>query len=305
MSLIYNLPTYSKSSRQNLVLGTASLGGAWGKVDFRESIETIVYALEHGVARLDTAPAYNRAEEIIGKALSRYKGKRPFISTKVGKLQGMADDKGLNNYNLNVMEGSVMDSMRHLQCECLDLLLLHEPEKVPPEQIKEVVHFLVGLKKTGKAASLGFGGTPPKLYWPYMEKGVFDVVLGYNNLDISCFEGLFEGIPFMKQQNMQLYQGSVLHMGLLGNRLKQYRSERPEWVSEASLKNAVKMSRLAKMHNIRLSTLAHRFALSVQEIDWIVVGARNMAQLKNTLADFEEGPLEESIFNKVVAEYES
>ena len=46
----------------NLVLGTAGLGGVWGKIDPGESVEAILLALESGINRLDTAPAYNESE---------------------------------------------------------------------------------------------------------------------------------------------------------------------------------------------------------------------------------------------------
>ncbi len=89
-------PTYihddfRKNGRFNggsrLVLGTSGLGGVWGPVDEKESIKAILYALEQGVEVIDTAPSYNKAQEYLGKALQRWNGKRPFISTKIGRLQ--------------------------------------------------------------------------------------------------------------------------------------------------------------------------------------------------------------------------
>ncbi|MGY0036414.1 aldo/keto reductase [Pedobacter sp. NJ-S-72] len=57
------------SLTDNLVLGTAGLGGVWGKVDAYESISTIVHAIEQGILAIDTAPAYGDAEFFLGEAL--------------------------------------------------------------------------------------------------------------------------------------------------------------------------------------------------------------------------------------------
>lgn len=293
-------PTYNNNRKNNLVLGTVGLGGAWGTIDREESIEAIRYGINNGIRRLDTAPAYLNAEEIIGEALRKLKGKRPFISTKVGKLKGKALDNGLNNYQPAIMLESMLNSMDSLGCRKLDLLFLHEPENVPEDQIEEVIQFLMGLKRTGRVTSIGFGGMPPKMFWPYIEKGIFDVVMGYNNLDASCWDGLKEDIPFCKNHNLTMYQGSLLHMGLLGNRYEKYVAKKPAWISKSAVKNAIKINQLAQKYKMPLSTFAHRFAMSIKEIDWMVLGSRNMEQLKNTLSDFKKGPLDKPLFMEVL-----
>ena len=100
------------------------------------------------------------------------------------------------------MKESIAQSMERLMCNKIDLLFLHEPEKVPKHQIEEVVGFLAQLKKNGKVSYLGFGGTPPKSFWSYLKKGIFNVVMGYNNLDACCFDGLYEDIPFYKENTI-------------------------------------------------------------------------------------------------------
>lgn len=296
-------PTYKNSFNKNLVLGTASLGGAWGTVDEKESVETILYALQNGITRIDTAPAYANAEKIVGLALKEIPNQNVFVSTKVGKLQGMADEDNLNNYNVDVMQNSLQNSMEVLGKNKIDLLFLHEPEKVPVAQIPEVVGFLKNLKTKGLVSQLGFGGMPTSDFWPYLNQGIFDVAMGFNNLNACSFEGLDSEIPKCRENGLTIYQASVLHMGLLGNRLQAYQDSRPEWVSESDLQNALSVAQIAEKANMRLSTLAHRFALSIQEIDWVVLGARNIQQLKNTLEDISFGPLDETLFNEITSSH--
>ena len=299
---------HSDTNMARLVLGTAGLGGAWSPVDPDESVATILRALESGISRLDTAPAYAQAEELVGEALrqwnalpgSRLPGNRlPFVSTKVGKLEGDALEENLNNYDLAVMEQSVAQSRERLGRTTLDLLFLHEPEKVPTHQVEAVVEFMLEQKQTGRAQSLGFGGTPPEAYRPYIEAGGFDVVMGYNNLDAVNLDALQSDIPFFKKHGLATYQGSTLHMGLLGNRFARYQRERPDWLSAADLARAARAQQVANKYELPLSTLAHRYVLSVQEIDYVVIGPRTMEHLTKTLTDCQQGPLPEEIFNEL------
>ena len=73
-------------SLDRCVLGTAALGGVWGPVNKKESVATLLMALDAGITAIDTAPAYGDAEQFIGEALRSWKGSLPAITTKVDKL---------------------------------------------------------------------------------------------------------------------------------------------------------------------------------------------------------------------------
>ncbi|MEX2567594.1 MAG: aldo/keto reductase [Cyclobacteriaceae bacterium] len=294
-------PSYRKNKPPvGLVLGAAGLGGVWGEINPEESIQTILYALENGIDRIDTAPAYSRSEELVGKALRRWKGAKPFVSTKVGRLKGESAEVSINNYEINIMRESVAKSMELLGCQKLDLLFLHEAEKVPLAQIPDVVDFLVQLKKHGIAENIGFGGMPPPVYFEYVQKGLFDVVMGYNNLDACCIDGMDTDIPFLTQQGMVIYQGSPLHMGLLGNRFASFTTDPPNWITKRDVDNTLMANSLANQYELPLSTLAHRFILSIGEVDYMVIGAKNMMELRGTLNDCAMGKLEKEIHNKLI-----
>ncbi|WKN45475.1 aldo/keto reductase [Tunicatimonas pelagia] len=293
-------PTYrAKASLPGLVLGTAGLGGVWGAIDTPESIDTILYALENGVARLDTAPAYRDAESIVGQALKQWSGQPPFVSTKVGKLRADRADERTNNYDPKVMERSVKQSQDTLGVDRIDLLFLHEPDQVPTERVAEVIDFLVRVRQSGWAAAIGLGGNVPATFYPAIQQGHFDVVMSFNNLDACCLDGMQEAIPFFRKHSLTTYQGSALHMGLLGNRYEKYQQQAPEWISEADLRRARHAAALAQQLAMKLSTLAHRYLLSMEEVDYLVLGAKNQQQLTQTLSDCQAGKLDEAVFNEL------
>ena len=83
---------YTDINLSTVGLGTWAIGGGgwkfgWGPQDDKESIDTILYALELGINWIDTAPVYGfgHSEEIVGKAIEGL-DKKPFIATKCSRI---------------------------------------------------------------------------------------------------------------------------------------------------------------------------------------------------------------------------
>jgi aryl-alcohol dehydrogenase-like predicted oxidoreductase len=281
-----------------LVLGTASLGGVWSKVNPKESVDTILYALERGIKRIDTAPAYHNSELYLKEALNKWEGERPFISTKVGRLHSTSANEAILDYSISGMDNSLKASLDLLGK--VDLLFLHEPEKVDPKNIDRVVGFLKSQKDNNTVKFIGLGGYVTKDYHPYIDSGVFDYVMNYNNVNAACIDGLRKDIPFFKKNGLKTYQGSVLHMGLLGNRFLKYQQSPPSWIPDSVIQNAKRASGFANENKMELSTFAHRFTMSLPEIDFVVLGPRNLNQLKRSLNDFTMGKIDSRLIENYI-----
>ncbi len=300
-------PSYrTDGSTPGLVLGTAGIGGAWGAVDADESTATILAALEWGITRVDTAPAYNRAELFVGEALRRWAGERPFVSTKVGKGFARRADEESNDYGLAAMRESLERSYERLGGRP-DLVFLHEPERVRehptggPDAVGRVVDWLHSIAGGPRAEAIGLGGHVSPEYHDAIRAGVFAVVMSFNTLDAVCFDALRHDIPLFRECAVVTYQGSALHMGLLGNRLEQYRADPPIWVSPEALRAAAGAADIASAAGMSLPELAHRFLMSTAEVDYLVLGPRNLAQLQSTLDHLQRGPLPADVYERVTA----
>jgi aryl-alcohol dehydrogenase-like predicted oxidoreductase len=114
--------------------GGWQLGGTWGQVDEKESVETLLYAFEKGINIVDTAQAYGsgQSEKIIGKALTQWTGDKIYIATKVTPITEHLPDLELDKnpsikgrypdaYIRQIVEGS----LNRLHVERIDLLQLH------------------------------------------------------------------------------------------------------------------------------------------------------------------------------------
>lgn len=75
---------FSRFSRSfpRLGFGAMGLSGIFGSYDDRYLIDSVLFALKKGIGFIDTARAYGRSEELLGKALKEWGGPRPFLATK-------------------------------------------------------------------------------------------------------------------------------------------------------------------------------------------------------------------------------
>ena len=157
-------------NKEKVVLGTAGLAGIWGEVDKRESVDTILFALESGITHFDSAPAYSDAESILGKALGQWHGAKPFISTKVGKLKSDSPDSVAYDYSFDVMEKSVEESLKTLGVDKIDLLFLHDPPGMKEHEILPALEFMNRIKERGFAIKIGIGGNYGAQFSSYIEE---------------------------------------------------------------------------------------------------------------------------------------
>lgn len=287
-------------NNERCVLGTAGLGGVWGKVDPQESVDTILAALNAGINAIDTAPAYGDAELYVGEALRSWKGTQPRISTKVGRLKGFEIDKGLYDYSYDGMQRSVEQSLNTLGVSQLDILFLHDPDAIGADDQEQVIESLQTLKAKGYTGKIGIGGNPPAWLMRYLKPELFDALMEFNKLNACSVAALEENLPFCNNYNISYYAASPLNMGLLGDNYESYTTNRPTWLDAKFVDAAIKTKAVADKHGMALHTLAHRFLLTVPHMFQIVIGAANMQQLNNSLADFNLDALPAEIFSEVM-----
>lgn len=284
-----------------LVLGTSGLGGVWGRVDEQESVEALLYALEKGVEVIDTAPSYSNAQEYVGKALRKWDGDLPFLSTKIGRLKAEKADEVHLDYSTEGMKKSMQESLQLLGVDYIDLLFLHEPHLVPVENMEEILDTLHSFQDEGIVGMLGIGGNPEGPFWDYVDTEYFDVVSTFLKMDASTLEGFKHDIPRFMDKELAIYAASSLHMGLLGSKFTEYVHNPPnsEWIQKAHIDNAVRVNKIAQNNGVTLTNLALRYLFSMKEADRVVLGPKTLDEVQESISIWEEGPLEQEVFNQV------
>jgi aryl-alcohol dehydrogenase-like predicted oxidoreductase len=132
--------------------GAWAIGGGWGEVDDRQSLDALRTALDLGVNFVDTADVYGdgRSERLLAQ-LKRERQEQLIIATKAGRRLDPHLASGYNRANLTAF---VERSLANLETEALDLLQLH----CPPTQVyymPEVFGALDDLVAQGKLRYYG------------------------------------------------------------------------------------------------------------------------------------------------------
>jgi aryl-alcohol dehydrogenase-like predicted oxidoreductase len=114
-----------------IAFGAWQIGGDWGKVDDRQSIDTLHYAFDKGINFVDTAELYGRghSEEVIGQALREWKGGKIYVATKAQPVVWPHPDEEnpstRGRYPAWYLRDNVEKSLKRLGVERLDLYQLH------------------------------------------------------------------------------------------------------------------------------------------------------------------------------------
>ena len=145
-----------------LVLGCMGLGGGWDEAPLQASevdraqrlVET---ALEAGITLFDHADIYTRgkAEQAFGELFRRSPGLRAQLLLQSKCAIRFADDQGPGRYDWSAayIERAVEASLRRLNTDHLDILLLHRPD--PLMQAEEVAAAFGRLQASGKVQHFG------------------------------------------------------------------------------------------------------------------------------------------------------
>lgn len=285
---------------QQYILGTAGLGGVWGAVDPEASAGVMINALETGITSIDTAPAYGDAEVFVGKVLQQWRGRRPKVSTKVGRLKSYASDQGTYDYTPAGMTKSVERSLKTLGVPVIDVLFLHEPAAIPPSAIAPAVDKMIAFKEEGYAREIGLGGNYPSSFQKYLNAGVFDVVMEYNRLNACCIDALDTSLPACRDNAVAYWAASPLHMGLLGRRFQEFVQSRPEWLEQRFINTASGIRQMAAENGILLPELALRFMQTVPSPLNIVIGPVTQNEFSDCITAVLEGPLEDQLYTRIL-----
>ena len=111
--------------------GAWQIGGDWGKVNDKDSVDTLLHSFAKGVNFVDTAELYGdgHSETIIGQALKQWKGEKIYVATKVRPVVWPSPDDDSPQMRGRFPEWYLRDnvekSLKRLGVEQIDLFQLH------------------------------------------------------------------------------------------------------------------------------------------------------------------------------------
>jgi D-threo-aldose 1-dehydrogenase len=262
----------------------ASIENLYGyEVAEERAVATVEAVFDSPVNVIDTSNGYGAdgaAERRIGIAIRR-RGGLPagmVLATKVDPDPRTGDFSGRR------VRASVEESMQRLGIDRIQLLHLHDPERISFEEATAAggpVEALVALKEEGLAAHLGVAGGPVALMQQYLDTGVFEVVLSHNRytlLDRSA-AALFaaahrRGIGVL---NAAPYGGGMLAKGPQQQAKYAYRVR-----DDAFAVAATAMRAAADAAGVPLAAAALQFSLRAPFVDSTVVGVSSPERVRES-----------------------
>ena len=207
-------------------LGTWQLGAKWGSpFDPAEAASTLNAAVERGITFIDTADVYNdtQSETAIGQFLKeRYpdagapldataSSHRPWITSKCGR---QLNPHTADMYQPAALEKYLDDSLRRLQLERLDMILLHCPP-TPVYQRDDIFAWLDSMVEKGKLASYGVSVEKVSEGLAAMDYNISAIEVIYNMFRLKPERELF---PQAQKNNVGIIVRVPLASGLLSGK---------------------------------------------------------------------------------------
>ncbi|MBT5195307.1 MAG: aldo/keto reductase [Rhodospirillaceae bacterium] len=303
-----------------LTLGGGGLGQLWGQTDRAECVATLRAAVDGGIDLIDLAYRYGNgeAELVLGEA---FEGRLPGGVRVTSKcLLGNTPAAEIEDR----LRQSVHDSLARMQLERLDLFFLHS--NVAPDGHPMQQHPDAGARMT---AYSDFVATARPCFESLVAEGLIGAwgLTGIGHPDaiirllgerpapsvVQCIANAMDSPGALKFYDEPARPRAVIaaaqanHVGVMGIRAVQAGAltdaidrDLPDDHAEVRDFNAAGAYRaLAAELGMSAAVLGHRYALSMDGVDTVVLGVKNRAELADCIAAADAGPLPAEIVNRV------
>lgn len=269
-------------------VGTSALGSfpaQYGyEVDEETAVDTIRRVFDGPFTFIDTSNEYGggASEERIGRAIAE-RGGIPdgfVVATKVDPVPGSTDFSG------DRVRRSVEESLERLGLDRLQLVYLHDPEKITFEEGVErggPLEALIELRDEGVIEHLGVAGGPIDLELRYLATDAFDAVISHNRYTLveQTAEPLIEdaarrGVAFV---NAAPFGGGML---VKGPRAVPRYCYAP--VGDATIDRVLRMEALCERHGVPLAAAALQFSVRDERVASTIVGMSQPSRVEETIA---------------------
>ncbi len=258
--------------------------GAWplgntahGKtMSIEEGVALVEEAVKQGVNFFDTAPNYalGRSEIILGKALKNHRNK-VVINSKFGHHPDDSID-----FNENRIESSINGSLKRLQTDYLDSVILHNPDY--DILMGRTGHFTILERLKEKGIIKGYGVSIDT-------RGELETVLNNQSVDvIELYFNVFAQVTrdlldTVKQKGIALIIKVPLDSGWLTGKYtnkSSFSDIRSRWTKEDLNRRYILVNKLKDFLSAeKLTQYAMQFLWSYDAITTVIPGIRTIEQL--------------------------
>jgi aryl-alcohol dehydrogenase-like predicted oxidoreductase len=273
-----------------------ALGDLVGSTGPNEAKRLIDICLEAGVNLFDTANNYSQgqSEEILGSALGVNRHQVLVATKGFGDVgPGPHGAGGSRRYLMQACE----DSLRRLRTHYIDLYQIHQFDELTP--IDETLRACDDLVRTGKVRYIGVSnytasqlmkalGVSERHGWErYISQQIY--------YSLAAREAEWELLRVSRDEGVGVLVWGPLAFGLLSGKFRRGTAP-PEGARATTMGGPGKvplervhaivdvLADIAKARGVSVAQVALNYILHKPQIDSVIIGARNEAQLKDNLA---------------------
>jgi len=275
-----------------LAFGASSLGQEFRRVTLEEALASVRTALDCGMRLVDTSPFYGRgmSEVLLGIALEGVPRDSYLLCTKLGRY-----DLAHFDFSARRVAESVDVSLHRLRTDHLDIVLCHDIEFVPMQQIvDETLPALERVRAAGKVRFVGFSGYPQRIFRFICDQARVDCVLNYNQYTLQNTRFADETVPWLVERGIGVMNAGPFSARLLTD------APLPAWLKEPeSVKAAAReAAALCRSRGVPIAKLALQFALRDERVATTIAGSANPANVRDW-ARWAEEPLDAELLADV------
>jgi L-galactose dehydrogenase len=277
-----------------LSFGASSLGQEFRTVTLDEALRSVRVALDGGLNFIDTSPFYGRgmSEVLLGVALRGVPRESYKLCSKLGRYDLQHFD-----FSAKRVAESVDVSLHRLGTDHLDIILCHDIEFVPMQQIvDETLPALREIQRKGKVKYIGISGYPMKVFRYVLEQTDLDCVLSYNQYTLQNTRFADEILPMLKERGVGAMNAGPFSARLLTNAPLPAWLKEPEGVKEAARKAAAH----CQSKGVDIAKLALQFSIANPDITTTIAGSANPQNIEKWI-EWANEPLDQQLLAEVQA----
>ncbi|MCL2860827.1 MAG: aldo/keto reductase [Firmicutes bacterium] len=260
--------------------GSLEIGRVWGMGADRdipsekESERVLNSVLDLGINLIDTASAYHKSEERIGKFLS-HRRKEFILASKCGE-HNLGYDGTYYDFSYKAIKESIEKSLRLLKTDVIDIMAIHFGSN-PEETLDrgETVGAMKDARKEGKIKFLGASICGP-LAKRCIESGDFDMMQMGHHLFYRDNE---ENIKLCAEKGIAVFIRSGMGNGMFTKRVL----DNLDSLNEPDKIRIKKLLEITNNNAEMLTQLALQFLFKNENISSVLMGTKKIEHLKNNL----------------------
>jgi L-galactose dehydrogenase len=280
-----------------LSFGASSLGQEFRRVTIDQALESVRVALDLGLNFIDTSPFYGRgmSEVLLGQVLRDEPRDSYTLCTKFGRY-----DLEHFDFSARRVAESVDVSLHRLKTDYLDIILCHDIEFVPMQQIvDETLPALRKAQASGKVRYVGFSGYPQKIFPFICDQADVDCVLNYNQSTLQNTRYIDETVPYLKEKGIGVMSAGPFSARLLTN------APLPEWLKEPEEVKTAARTAAARCEEagVDVAQLALQYSLSFEDVTTTIAGSANPDNIRKWV-EWTNTPIDQSLLADVLKIFE-